>query len=270
MDGVPWDDLPLDSKLIGIRDFASIVSQLSQLHFKAIGSVYFKFDPQKQIPSGFVLGPISWCKLESAARASVFQHDRGPWKTTAQWLRASVDDEIEFIEKLPSLAKETTLRKNGCEKRWRLARKILPKFRDRVPDARDDPFDQCATGPFVLGHMDLNPCNMIFCPKGPNVGKLVSIIDWEMSMTVPLWSLVCYPRWFDRGSSLDARDPVEAQRFRDAYIRELQKHAHDAIVLRVVQNAQYEARRRFSEIAILPWDSAEVMERWMEQNPLCR
>ncbi|KAJ6622730.1 hypothetical protein B0H10DRAFT_1787623, partial [Mycena sp. CBHHK59/15] len=42
MNGVPWEDLPLESKLIGVRDFANIISQLSQLHFQAIGSIYFK------------------------------------------------------------------------------------------------------------------------------------------------------------------------------------------------------------------------------------
>ncbi|KAJ7082972.1 hypothetical protein C8R44DRAFT_652473 [Mycena epipterygia] len=171
------------------------------------------------------------------------------------------------MENLPSLAKETSTQRNGCEKRWRLAKRILPKLRDRVSDTRNDPFDQCAAGPFVLGHMDLNPWNMIFCPKGPNAGKIVSIIDWEMSLTVPLWSLVCYPLWFDRAGAFKGREPAEAQYFKDTYIRELRKHAREAIVLRVVQNAQYEARRRFSEIAILPWDSAEVMEHWMEQNP---
>jgi hypothetical protein len=156
MDGIPWEDLSLQAKLIAVRDFANIVNQLSQLHFKAIGSIYFKFsDPQMQIPVGFVLGPVSWCKQESVARSTAFHHDRGPWKTTAQWLRASVDDEIQFIEELPVLARETSTRKHGCD--IRLAKKILPKFRDRIPDSRDDPFDQCATGPFVLGHMDLNP-----------------------------------------------------------------------------------------------------------------
>ncbi|KAJ7037694.1 hypothetical protein C8F04DRAFT_918506, partial [Mycena alexandri] len=124
---------------------------------------------------------------------------------------------------------------------------------DRILDCRDDPFDQCATGPFVLGHMDLNPWNMIFCPKGPNAGRIVSIIDWEMALTVPLWSLICYPLWFDRVSPHEARRSAEAQHFKDTYIRELQKHAQESIILRVVQNAQYEARRRFSEIAILPW-----------------
>lgn len=108
---------------------------------------------------------------------------------------------------------------------------------------------------------------MIFCPKGPNAGRIVSIIDWEMSLTVPLWALVCYPLWFDRENDFEDRKRTEAQHFKDAYIRELQKHAQESIILRVVQNAQYEARRRFSEIAILPWDLAEIMERWLEQNP---
>ncbi|KAJ6498725.1 hypothetical protein DFH09DRAFT_872575, partial [Mycena vulgaris] len=42
MGGIPWEHLPLEAKLIGVRDFANIVSQLSQLHFRAIGSIYFK------------------------------------------------------------------------------------------------------------------------------------------------------------------------------------------------------------------------------------
>ncbi|KAJ7162976.1 hypothetical protein C8R46DRAFT_903419 [Mycena filopes] len=171
------------------------------------------------------------------------------------------------MEKLPALARETSNHTTGCDRRWRLALRTLPKLRARIPDLRDDPFDQCATSPFVLGHMNLNPGNMIFCPKGPNAGRIVSIIDWEMSLTVPLWSLICYPVWFDRVSALEARKPTEAQHFKDAYIRELQKHARESIILRVVQNAQYEARRRFSEIAILPWDEAEAMDYWLEQNP---
>ncbi|KAJ6455068.1 hypothetical protein C8R47DRAFT_996973 [Mycena vitilis] len=195
------------------------------------------------------------------------QHDRGPWKTAAQWLRASVDDEIQFIEELPGLAKDTSVRKHGHDRRWCLAQKVLPKIRDRIPDSREDPWDQCANGPFVLGHMHLHPRNMIFCPNGPNAGKIVSIIDWEMALTVPLWAMVCHPLWFDHVDAFEAREPTEAQHFKDAYIRELQKHAEEAIILRVVQNADYEARRRFSEIVALPWDSVEVMERWLEQNP---
>ncbi|KAJ7258727.1 hypothetical protein B0H12DRAFT_1014638 [Mycena haematopus] len=171
------------------------------------------------------------------------------------------------MEKLPTLAKETSIRPYGCERLWRLAQRVLPQLRARIPDSKDDPFDQCASGPFVLGHIDLNPWNMIFCPKGPNVGRIVSIIDWEMSLTVPLWALICHPLWFDRASAFEVRKPTEAQQFKDAYIRELQKHALESIILRVVQNARYEARRRFMEIAILPWDMAEIMENWLEQNP---
>ncbi|KAK7023084.1 serine threonine protein kinase [Favolaschia claudopus] len=268
-DGVPWESLPLQTKLIGVRDLATIISRLSQLHFKAIGSIYFKFSDTQasQVPVGFVLGPVSWSKLESAARTAAFEHDRGPWKTTAQWLRASVEDEIQFLDKLPRLAKETSSRRHGCESRLKLAKRVLPQFLDRIPDSKDDPFDQCAGGPFVLGNIDLSPKNFLFCSRGPDAGRILSVINWESSLTVPLWALICYPRWFSRLGGLGIRKPAEAQHFRDTYIRELQKHAQESIVLRVVQNAQYEARRRFSEIATLPWDLAEIMERWLEENP---
>ncbi|KAJ7062265.1 hypothetical protein C8F01DRAFT_986622 [Mycena amicta] len=139
-------------------------------------------------------------------------------------------------------------------------------MRDCVLEPRDDPFDQCSMGPFVLGHLDLNPWNMIYCTKGPNAGRIVSIIDWETALTVPLWRMVCYPLWFDHSFSSKPRDPTEAQAFKDTYIRELQKHTRDAMVLRVVQNAQYEARRRFAELAVLGWEEAEVMKAWLVQN----
>ncbi|KAJ7196088.1 hypothetical protein GGX14DRAFT_526918, partial [Mycena pura] len=167
MHGAPWEALPLETKLIGVRDFARIVAQLAQLHFRAIGSIYFKFSAAATEPDGFVLGPASWGKPESAARAAALPPNRaardcGPWKSAAQWLRASLDDEIHFVEALPALAKATSRRGHGHghgdgrerERRLQLAQRVLPTLRARVPV---DPFDPCARGPFVLGHLDLNP-----------------------------------------------------------------------------------------------------------------
>lgn len=56
------------------------------------------------------------------------------------------------------------------------------------------------------------------------------------------------------------------QLFKDTYIRELQKHTTDPFILRVVQNPRYELKRQFAEVAVLPWDAAQEMERWLEQN----
>ncbi|KAF7299496.1 Serine threonine protein kinase [Mycena indigotica] len=283
MYGVPWEELPLESKLIGVRDFARIIAQLTHLNFKSMGSIYFKFEAQHSpsqtiAPTGFCLGPASWAKDESASRMAALamedtKRDRGPWKCSAHWLKASLAEDIQFIERLPGLAKQsfaarTNKSEREGERRLQLARRVLPRMHDCVMEPRDDPYDQCSTGPFVLGHLDLNPWNMIYAPKGPNAGHIVAIIDWEMSLTVPLWRMACYPLWFDLAfsSTRKTRPPEEARAFKDTYIRELQKHTRDALVLRVVQNAQYEARRRFAELAVLGWEEADVMDRWLIQN----
>lgn len=155
MNGALWEELSTDVKLIAIRDYARIVLELSSLHFDSIGSIYFK--PGASPPHCFKLGPISRSKHESAARKKNCTYDRGPWKTSGAWLRASLNDEIEFMTRLPELAQTTYGRRMDDGLLWRRAQRVLPEFRDRISDIIDDPFDRCANGPFVLAHMDLNP-----------------------------------------------------------------------------------------------------------------
>ncbi|KAJ7213172.1 hypothetical protein GGX14DRAFT_620421 [Mycena pura] len=58
--------------------------------------------------------------------------------------------------------------------------------------------------------------------------------------------------------------PREAQAFRDAYVHALS----EARVLRVVQNTQHEAHRRFAEVAGLGWEAADAMQAWLGTRPL--
>lgn len=155
MNGSPWEELDTQTKLVAIKDYARIVLQLSRLNFDRIGSIYFK--PGSHAPNCFQLGPVAWCKHESAARKKICSYDRGPWKTSGAWLSAALTDEIQFMERLPELAQTTYGRRIDGGARWRLAQKVLPKFRDRISDTIDDPLDRCGAGPFVLGHMDFNP-----------------------------------------------------------------------------------------------------------------
>jgi aminoglycoside phosphotransferase (APT) family kinase protein len=108
--------------------------------------------------------------------------------------------------------------------------------------------------------------NMIFATEGPRAGRIVAVIDWEMAASVPLWSLVCYHAWFGQAGYFSKRDPAETQLFKDTYIRELQKYVHDSLILRIVQNVKAESRRRFADAAILPWDTADSMEKWLSEN----
>ncbi len=103
MNGSPWRLRLRAQTQRGFGDYARIVLQLSQLKFDRIGSIYFKHDAAP--PDCFRLGPVAWCKHESAARKRNCSYDRGPWKLSGPWLRAGLTEEIEFMERLPELAK---------------------------------------------------------------------------------------------------------------------------------------------------------------------
>lgn len=155
MNGSLWENLDINTKLVAIRDYARIVLQLASLHFHTIGSIYFK--PGSLPPNCYRLGPVAWCKQESASRKRACSYDRGPWKSSSAWLRAALSEEIEFMTKLPELAQTSTRHRVNNGDLWRRAHRILPELRERITDIIDDPLDHCSAGPFVLAHMDLTP-----------------------------------------------------------------------------------------------------------------
>ncbi|KAK7054396.1 hypothetical protein VNI00_003590 [Paramarasmius palmivorus] len=269
MNGRAWENLSTEVKLLAIRDYAHIVLELSQLKFDRIASIYFRRGAAP--PHCYELGPVAWCKHESAARKTYCRYDRGPWQSANLWLRAALADEIEAMQTLPELLQNThNSSKHGDDaRRWKLAHRVLPRMLERVSDVIEDPLDRYGAGPFVLSHMELTPRNMIFATEGPHAGRIMAVIDWEMATTTPLWALVCYPTWFERVEFLDiSRDAQESQLFKDTYIRELQKHVQDPEILSVVQNARAEQKRRFTDVALLPWPGVDLMLAWMDQNPV--
>ncbi|KAJ3988357.1 hypothetical protein F5890DRAFT_1550581 [Lentinula detonsa] len=135
-----WEDLSLDTKLKTIRDYARIILELSKLKFDRIGSLYFT--PGAAPLYSYHLGPVAWCKPESEIRRKHGPYDRGPWKVSANWLRAALSEEINFMEKMPHLALSTYKCRTGDDRRWRLAQQVLPRLRDRVADTIEDPLDR--------------------------------------------------------------------------------------------------------------------------------
>ncbi|KAJ3812233.1 hypothetical protein EV368DRAFT_33861 [Lentinula lateritia] len=167
---------------------------------------------------------------------------------------------------MPELAQSThKCRRPHDDTRWWLARQVLPKLRDRVTDIIEDPLDRYKAGPFVLAHTNFNPRNIIFSREG---GDILCVVDWEMSSTVPLWALVCYPSWFGQlCPTLRKRSSRETQIFKDVYIRELQRLTIEPSILSVVQNSRSEAKRRFADVATLPWTKAYRVLDWINENP---
>ncbi|KAK1233482.1 hypothetical protein PQX77_003378 [Marasmius sp. AFHP31] len=272
MSGSAWENLPTQVKLNAIRDYAHVVLELYRLRFDRIGSIYFKSHASP--PHCYELGEVAWWKHESAARRARCDHyDRGPWKSSGEWVRAALTDEIQSMHRLPEVIRHAY---NGSfegddSPRWNLAQRTLPEMLKRVGDVIEDGLDRFHAGPFVLCHMDLTPRNIIVATEGPHAGRIVGIVDWEMAMTAPIWSLVCYPSWFDSfiSPSTRSRGTEEAQLFKDTYLREIQRNmeANESDILMVIQNARAERRRRFTEVALLPWPRVDAMFAWMDHNP---
>ncbi|KIK69939.1 hypothetical protein GYMLUDRAFT_152128 [Collybiopsis luxurians FD-317 M1] len=170
---------------------------------------------------------------------------------------------------MPQLAQSTYKCRRDVDTRWRLALQVLPNLRDRVADVIEDPLDRCRAGPFVLAHGDFVPRNIICASEGPEAGRILRLIDWEMSATVPLWKLVCYPSWFGQlYPNSGMRDPYETQLFKDTYIRELQRLTPEPFILNVVQNPRSEKKKVFAELALMSWPKAPSMAAWMNENSI--
>ena len=190
MHGAPWEALPLETKLIGVHDFARIVTQLAQLRFRAR-----RFRPGPHEPGQ------ARERRRAAALPGRVARDRGPWMSAAQWLRASLDDEAHFVEALPVLAKATSAASLGA--RTATGASASGAFSSRsaccLRCARACPSTR-STGAHAArltstSTPGLPPASISFraahpeqehniLPCGPH---RVSVIDGELALTVPLW-----------------------------------------------------------------------------------
>lgn len=103
--------------------------------------------------------------------------------------------------------------------------------------------------------------NFLYYDSGPNIGKISAVLDWEMDATVPLWSLVAAPWWF-QDTPVCFREPEETKLFEETYFNCIQ--AEDPVLGRLAR-ASY-SKRWFAEAANVPWSPATgQMREWMEK-----
>jgi hypothetical protein len=107
--------------------------------------------------------------------------------------------------------------------------------------------------------------NMLVEPSGPEAGKIVAVLDWEMAATLPLWAVASYPGWFDTPMPGITRKPMDAAACRNTYLAELRRLGHDEAFIRLAQEG--ERKRRFAEVVALPWYAADALEVWLQANP---
>jgi len=118
-----WSSRSLQFQLHAICDYARIIFELSKLQFESIGSLYFGRDL-----GTFDLGPVAWTKFHADFRSKMPTYKRGPWGSVTEYMKASISDEIQFMERQPDVAATAFgAMLSAHDTVWPLALCILPE-----------------------------------------------------------------------------------------------------------------------------------------------
>lgn len=166
-----WQQSSLENKLIGIRDYARLVVELSRLRFDSIGSLY-----PGTTPGTVKTGPIAWSKFDTEHRRNLPIYDRGPWKSATAWLQASLTDTIQSMELIPDITRIAPIPTFDDEDMWQSALTVLPQCLKLVPEVVDEASDPYP-GQFALAHMDLTPWCVLLQSKYPPLEPLFSCMQ---------------------------------------------------------------------------------------------
>ncbi|TCD67816.1 hypothetical protein EIP91_011878 [Steccherinum ochraceum] len=185
---VAWPQLSYDARVRVIQEYARVTSKLLQCQFPLIGSLHFGTDD-----SPIVLGDVSLRKMCADIRAEYEDYAswKGPWQDAAQWLKASLEDELQFMTKdsLKCQSWNDQVLVLDIDTIWPIAQRIIPELLNKwTPLVASDKWSK---GPFYLGHADLSFANVMVDKDG----SITGVVDWEMSSTMPLWNVVCCPPW---------------------------------------------------------------------------
>ncbi|KAL2169506.1 hypothetical protein VTG60DRAFT_5975 [Thermothelomyces hinnuleus] len=143
-----WHDLSLDGRKATLSETASVVAQLASIKFDQIGS-----------PDEHGVGPLT---------SPCFDHPKGPFRSTAEYLRSFIS-----AESVESPLLRELLRQIGNE---------LDRFRSASGQAA------YLQSPYCLIH---DGQNMLFLEPSDSSGpKLSGLIDFEYSHTGPLYFLL--------------------------------------------------------------------------------
>ena len=127
------------------------------------------------------------------------QGDRGPYKSSIEWLRAEIHIQLEWIkngviendpEYVGDFAGESPMMERLC----RQFLVILPKVFGEGE----------AEGSFTLHHSDLNASNILV---QPDTFELTGIVDWELVNVVPEWKASDHPRFLQCQEPEDEEEP---------------------------------------------------------------
>ena len=112
--------------------------------------------------------------------------NRGPYRSSLQWLTALVQLQLEWINRGPVEGDDDY--DSDFEDDALKMKPLCQEYLDILPSV----FEEEENGPYVLHHHDLNLANIIVDPETFDIR---GIIDWEMVNVVPMWKATSHPKF---------------------------------------------------------------------------
>lgn len=239
-----WRKVPWESKLEIVAALAPLLGQLWDHKFDRIGSLYFKgwesqSDPEYQstiafptrdhlienlqIPgesedpatkkasehNRYVVGPLL-DPIFFVYRRLYLPGDRGPFRTSHEWMAAEIDFQMSWIRTGP-LIKTSTNREDfdkydwdsDCDEEASEMEKLSNDYQDALPDV----FPAAkGVSPYVLYHHDLSLANILV---NADTYEITGIIDWEAIQVVPEWKISRFPKFLTDQMDFEEIDDEE-------------------------------------------------------------
>jgi hypothetical protein len=208
-----WDELGHDGRERMVQHLALIQAELfSKAKFRRIGNIYHMRDDlslggsaqddlAKCSPKDFYVGKIvsNPFILKSAMREIV---NRGPFRTSADWLSAQLENVVLECERLQESSDKNDL--EAAERSGEIAKRLLALLPKLFPD------DGSVEETFLF-HDDLSQEN-IFCSE---TGTITAILDWEATSCLPLWAAYDFPQLLQGVDYPTEPDPTSYRRGAD-------------------------------------------------------
>jgi len=199
-----WDRLSWESKVNIVVELAAWTSQLFEIRFDMIGSLYSpkasgaetKNNSTVEYPIEPTVGPLV---SQETFQASPLEkvHARGPFTSSREWLtNLSELKQNIWLRTLEQPPEDfDTDDEEDITQALRLSERLSQEIEALLSDGGDELFS--------LHHDDISLNNILVTDDG----KLTALIDWEFSMTRPLYSTAYYPKLLQGPESVDLERP---------------------------------------------------------------
>ncbi|KKZ65771.1 hypothetical protein EMCG_08420 [[Emmonsia] crescens] len=235
-----WDKLPLEDRIVIMKDLVLIENKLLSVSFSNYGNLYYSSEPmsgtsaaevmndaspevKSDVKKRFSIGPVVDRDFWSKER-SVMNIDRGPWKLAQDYVVALANQELEWIKQyaVPKSVDDPLLI-SAVQNTPRAHISLLQKYLQVAPYLL--PTDPDIIAP-TIWHTDLHSGNL-FVDKG----RITSVIDWQGAWAGPLLLQGRHSRLVDHHGDIILKPPANFKDLEPNEKAQLRKQMASSIVI---------------------------------------